>query len=60
MAKKPKDVHVDLLEIDMTTGAYWLSPAQKHQDSARAKEIRDKHRQQWLAKKRDKKRAKKA
>ena len=54
MAKeKPEDVHVDLLAIDMRTGAYWLSPAQKNRD--KAKEIRDRHRAKHQRKQKSKK-----
>jgi conjugal transfer/entry exclusion protein len=52
MAKeKPKDVHIDLLETDMRTGAHWLSPAQKNQE--KAKEIRERHRAKAKAKSKD-------
>jgi hypothetical protein len=48
--EKPQDVHVDLLEIDMKTGAHWLSPAQKLKHSAKFQEIRDKHHNKAKAK----------
>lgn len=46
MAEK-KDIHVDLLAIDMSTGKYWLDPTEKHAD-VRDK-IRKRHRDKWLA-----------
>jgi hypothetical protein len=35
MAKKPDPVHVDLLEIDMKTGAHWLAPWVRQDDEER-------------------------
>lgn len=43
-----KDIHVDLLEIDMTTGKHWLDPSEK-MDPAKVEAIRKKHRDKWLA-----------
>lgn len=47
MADKPKDVHVDLLAIDMETGAHWLDPVEKNRDKLH--EIVAKNRAKWLA-----------
>lgn len=49
MAEKPKpgDVHVDLLEIDMTTGVHWLDPREKNPEKFDA--IMQRHRDQWIA-----------
>lgn len=55
MAKeKPKDVHVDLLEIDMQEGVNWLHPAQLHESDPRHKTIQQKHREKHLAEQRSK------
>ena len=47
MADKPKDVHVDLLDIDMTTGNHWLSPVERNRD--KLAEIVKRNRAKWLA-----------
>lgn len=48
---EPKDnaTHVDLLEIDMTTGAHWLSPVQKNSGKPELEQIRKRNRDKWLA-----------
>lgn len=44
---KDKDIHVDLLEIDMTEGRYWLDPLLKNSEQRNAKrKAKDK---EWLA-----------
>ena len=43
----PKDVHVDLLEIDMETGAHWLDPVEANKDKLAA--IVKRNRDKWLA-----------
>jgi hypothetical protein len=56
----PKDIHVDLLEIDMTTGLHWLHPLEKSGDDTLG-QIRKRNRDKWLAEqqaKRDAKRSK--
>jgi hypothetical protein len=47
---KSKDIHVDLLEIDMTVGKHWLDPTEKHsaEHSAKLEAIRKRHRDRWL------------
>jgi hypothetical protein len=48
-----KDVHVDILAIDMETGKYWLDPSEKRPDLL--EEIRKRNRDKWLAEQRAKK-----
>ena len=57
MAKAPKskDVHVDLLEIDMETGTHWLHPGQMFESDPKLKAIRKKHRDKHIAKQNAKK-----
>jgi len=45
--KKPGDVHIDLLEIDMTTGVNWLNPLERNRD--RLDEIVARNRAKYLA-----------
>jgi hypothetical protein len=51
-----KDIHVDLLAIDMETGKYWLDPIEKHAD--KIEKIRKRHRDKWLAQQKRKPQAK--
>jgi hypothetical protein len=44
---KPKDVHVDLLAIDMETGRHWLDPVEKNRD--KLDEIVERNRAKWVA-----------
>jgi hypothetical protein len=44
---KPKDVHIDLLEIDMQTGVHWLNPLEKNRD--KLDEIVKRNREKYLA-----------
>jgi hypothetical protein len=43
----PKDIHVDLLEIDMTVGKHWLDPSEKGESLL--EKIRKRNRDKWLA-----------
>lgn len=45
--KQPGDVHVDLLAIDMETGAHWLDPVKKNKHKLDA--IRERNRAKWIA-----------
>jgi Fe-S cluster biosynthesis and repair protein YggX len=47
-----KDIHVDLLEIDMETGKYWLDPSEQGADML--EKIRKRNRDKWLAEQRAK------
>jgi len=51
MNDKPK-VNIDLLDIDMKTGAYWLHPSQKNlgKRDPKLEAIRKKNRDKYLAK----------
>jgi hypothetical protein len=49
-----KDIHVDLLAIDMSTGKYWLDPSEK-MDPSKIEAIRQKYRDRWLAEQKKKK-----
>jgi hypothetical protein len=47
--EKPKEVHVDLLAIDMEEGVHWLHPGRIKENDPRLKAIRDKYRDQHVA-----------
>jgi hypothetical protein len=47
-----KDIHVDLLAIDMSTGKYWLDPTEQGADLL--EKIRERNRDKWLAEQRAK------
>lgn len=46
---KAKDVHIDLLEVDMEAGSHWLDPVQVNRGKLNA--IREQKRKEWLARK---------
>jgi hypothetical protein len=54
----PKDIRVDLLEIDMTVGKYWLDPAIDPKDKNARQAKRKAKDKQWLAEQKAKREAK--